>query len=53
MPLEQKYEKPKLSRHRLSCLMRCILLNADGGIQRGEIAEKFYGLERRYCGYHV
>lgn len=33
--------------------MRFILLNADGGIQRGEIIERFYGLERRYSGYYA
>jgi len=46
------YEKQKLSQKHLSSLMKFILLNADGGIQRGEIIERFYGLERRYCGYY-
>jgi len=51
MPSEAKYESQKLSQNHLSALMRFILLNADGGIQRGEIVEKFHGLERRYCGW--
>ena len=50
MPSQSKYEKQKLSQNHLSSLMKCILSNADGGIQRGEITEKFYGLERRYSG---
>ena len=53
MPLESKYEKQKLSQNHLSPLMKFILLNAVGGIQRGEIAEKFYELERRYCGHYT
>ena len=51
MPSQSKYENRKVSRNHLSALMRFILLNADGGIQRGEITERFYGLERRYLGY--
>jgi len=54
MPPESKYEGQKVSQNHLSSLMKCILLSADGGTQRGEIAENFYGLERRYCGgYYV
>lgn len=53
MPSQSKYEKQKLSQKHLSSLMKFILLNADGGIQRGEIAERFYGLERRYSGYYT
>ena len=54
MPPESKYEGQKVSQSHLSSLMKCILLSADGGIQRGEITENFYGLERRYCGgYYV
>ena len=50
---ELKYEKGKISPNHFSELMRCILLNASGGIQRGEIIERFYGLDRRYLGYYV
>ena len=53
MPSELKYENKKVSQNHLSALMKFILLKADGGIQRGDIAEKFYGLERRYCGHYT
>jgi DNA-binding transcriptional ArsR family regulator len=52
MPSEPKCEKQKLSQNHLSALMRFILLSADGGAQRGEITERFYRLERRYCGHY-
>ncbi len=52
MPSESKYEGQKVNQNHLSALMKFILLNADTGTQRGEITEKFYGLERRYCGYY-
>ena len=53
MPSQSKYENRKVGRNHLSALMRFILLNADGGIQRGEITERFYGLDRRYSGYYT
>ena len=54
MPSELKYEMQKVSQqNHISALMRFILLCADGGIQRGEITERFYGLERRYSGYYT
>jgi len=53
MPSQSKYENRKVSRNHLSALMRFILLNAYGGIPRGEITERFYGLERRYSGYYT
>ena len=48
---ELKYEKGKISPNHFSKLIRCILLNAGGGIQRGEIIEQFDGLERRYYAH--
>jgi len=53
MPSQSKYENRKVSRNHLSALMRFILLNADGGIPRGEITERFYDLERRYSEYYT
>jgi DNA-binding transcriptional ArsR family regulator len=53
MPSQSKYENQKVSRKHLSPLMKCILFNSDGGIQRGEIVERVYGLERRYSGYYT
>ncbi len=53
MPSESKYERPKLSQNHLSALMRFILLNTGTGMQRGEIAEQYYDLERRYCGCYI
>lgn len=53
MPSELKYENKKVSQNHISALMKFILLSAGGGIQRGEITEKFYGLERRYCGHYT
>ena len=53
MPSESKYERQKVSQNRLSALMKFIVLSVDGGIERGEIVEKYYRLERRYCGHYV
>ena len=53
MPSQSKYENRKVSRNHLSALMTFILLNADGGIPRGKITERFYGLDRRYSGYYA
>jgi len=41
MPSELKYENQKVSQNRLSALMIFILRSADGGTERGEIAEGF------------
>lgn len=51
IPSASKYEGGKVSRNHLSELMKWILLNAGDGIDRGTVIERFYRLERRYCGY--
>ena len=51
MPTAGKYKRQKLNQKHLSPLMRFILVNVGDGIHRGEIIEKFYGLERRYIGW--
>jgi hypothetical protein len=51
MPSESKYEAHKVANLRLTTLARWILQNTNDGIDRGEIAAGFLGLERRYCGY--
>ncbi len=53
MPSASKYESGKVSQNHLSDLMRFILLHAADGIERGEIAEHFYGLDRRYRGFYT
>jgi len=53
MSLKVKYRSQKLNHNHLSPLMEFILLNAGDGIERGQIVEKFYGLERRYCGWYT
>jgi len=50
-PLETKYSGQKVNHNHLSPLMKFVLLNAADGFERGELVEKFYRLERRYCGY--
>ena len=51
MPSESKYESQKVKKtRRLTELSRWILENVGDGIERGDITEKFFGLERRYCG---
>lgn len=50
---ESKYESPKVNRNRLSMLMRWILEHTGNGIDRGQIVEGFYGLERRYCKWYT
>ena len=49
---EGKCRGVKVNCKRLSALQAWILGKAVEGIERGEIAEGYYGLERRYCGYH-
>ena len=48
-----KYRSQKVNRYRLSELMKLILCHIGNGIERGEIVEKCYGLERRYCGFYT
>ena len=51
MPFETKYKNPKLNQNHLSELMKFILVNTGDGIERGQIIEDLYGLERGYCGW--
>ncbi|MCX5638835.1 MAG: hypothetical protein NTX52_14250 [Planctomycetota bacterium] len=53
MPSEQKYKSQKVSRNCLSMLMRWILEHTGNGIDRGQIVEGFYGLDRRYCKWYT
>ena len=53
MPTESKYEGQKVNNKRLSELAKWILVNADNGIKRGEIVERYFGIERLYCGFYV
>lgn len=39
--------------NRLSNLAKWILVNAGDGIKRGEIVERYFGIERLYCGFYV
>jgi len=41
----------KVNQKHLSPLMKFILLHAGDGIEQGTVIERFYHLERRYCGY--
>ena len=51
MPSESQCEDQKVKEpRRLTELARWILQNIGDGIERGDITEKFFGLERRYCG---
>jgi len=52
MSSEQKYESQKVSRNRLSNLMKFILVNVGDGADRGEIFSLYYELERRYCRFY-
>jgi DNA-binding transcriptional ArsR family regulator len=53
MTTESKYEGQKVNRNRLSILMRWILERTGNGIDRGQIVEGFYGLERRYRKWYT
>lgn len=53
MPTESKYESQKVNLNRLSKLSRWILLHTGDGIERGQIVEGFYKLERRYCNWYT
>ena len=53
MLTETNYESQKVSLNRLSSLMAFILVNVGDGADRGEIFSRYYGLERRYCGWNV
>jgi len=54
MIVATKSRSPKVAKtRRLSPLARWILQHAGTDIDRGEIAEGFYGLERFYCGAYV
>jgi len=53
MTVGAKYKSQKVNRNSLSELMKFILCHIGDGIERGEIVEKYYGLERRYCGYYT
>lgn len=50
---ESDSENEKVNHKRLSALQRWILVHAVGGMERGEIAEGYYGLKRRYRGYYT
>ena len=50
---ETIYNGQKVNRNRLSMLMRWILEHTGDGIDRGQIVEGFYGLERRYCKWYT
>ena len=50
---ESKYKSQKVSRNRLSKLMRWILEHTGNGIDRGEIIARYYGLEQRYRGFYT
>ena len=51
MRLEAKYEGQKVANVQLTALACWILQHTAEGIERGRIAEGFFGLERRYCGW--
>ncbi len=53
-PSETKCSSQKVNRNRLSKLMMAILNYVDGtdGVERGELVQYVFGLERRYCGYY-
>ena len=53
MQTETKYKSQKVNQNHLSGLMAFILINTGNGIERGEILEHYYYLERRYCGYYT
>jgi DNA-binding PadR family transcriptional regulator len=53
MQTETNYSSSKVSRNRLSNQMKFILVNTGDGVARGEIFSRYYGLERRYCGYYT
>ena len=48
-----KWESHKVSRTRLSPLMRYVLENAGDRIERGKIVEVYAGLKRRYRGWYA
>lgn len=52
-PPQRRYKSRKVSHKRLSRLMRAVLsyIDIDKGVERGEIVECIFGLQRRYCGY--
>jgi hypothetical protein len=51
MRSETKYEVQKVANMRFTPLASWILGHTDNGIDRGQIAEGYFGLERRYRGY--
>ncbi len=52
-PSRRKCASRKLSQLRLSGLQERILAHADSGLERGEIAQGEYELERRYRGFYT
>ncbi len=50
---QRKYRGQKVSRKRLSRLMRAVLvhIDIDKGVERGELVESIFRLPRRYRGY--
>ena len=53
MYTETNYIGQKVSRNRLSNLMKFILVNVGDGADRGEIFSHYYGLSRRYCSFYT
>lgn len=50
---ESKCEGQEVNNKRLSDLAKWILVNTGDGIKRGEIVERYFGIERLYCGFYV
>ena len=53
MTSDAKYRSQKVNLTHFSKLARWILLNTGDGIERGQITEDFFGIERLYCGWYV
>lgn len=53
MPTHAKYESRKVAGFRLTALAQWILQYTGVGIERGQIAEGFFGISRFYRGWYV